>query len=109
MPAPNPDNPICQHKIKDPVTGEVTGICGHYTTYNQTLKSGARNYRCRRHKPNYTYTDSDRAVGRQPIGDQPMSQAELDRRYREAHPDRYREIHRKKRAKKKKEKADEAI
>lgn len=81
MPAPNPDNPICFHKIID-ANGEIT-ICGHYTTFNKTLPSGARQYRCRRHKPNYTVVDSDRPVGGQVIGDKPMSQVELNRRYRE--------------------------
>jgi hypothetical protein len=95
MPTPNPDNPICQHQIIDPDTGEVK-ICGHYTTFNQTLPSGAREYRCRRHKPNYTVTDSDHPVGRQPIGDKAMSQAERDRRYRLSNPEKYREVHKRK-------------
>ena len=96
MPVPNPDNPVCQHQFKDPVTGEVTGICSHFTTFNHALPSGARQYRCRRHKPNYTVTDSGRPVGRAAIGDRPMTQVELDRRYRERHPEKYREVHRKK-------------
>jgi hypothetical protein len=90
MPKPNPLNPICE-------------TCGAFTTFNQTLPSGAREYRCRRHKPNYVCNDSDRPVGRPTIGDRAMSRAEIDKRYREAHPEKYREIHRKKRAKKNKE------
>ena len=51
MPQSNVFNPICP-------------ICRRLTTYNGTLKSGAKQYRCRRHKPNWTCTDSDRPAYR---------------------------------------------
>jgi hypothetical protein len=38
-------------------------------------------------------TDSDRKRGGQTIGDKPMTQAEYDLRYRLAHPDKYKEVH----------------
>ena len=41
--------------------------------------SGAQQYRC---KCGFTYTEGDRPVGGQTLGDQPMSQVELNRRYR---------------------------
>jgi transposase len=77
MPAPNPNNPICP-------------TCGKHTTYNMTLESGARQYRCRRHKPNFTCTDSDRPVGRPPDGEVAMTQVELNQRYRDANREKYR-------------------
>jgi hypothetical protein len=51
MPQSNVFNPICP-------------ICRRLTTYNGTLKSRAKQYRCRRHKPNWTCTDSDRPAYR---------------------------------------------
>ena len=77
MPAPNPDNPLCP-------------ICGKPTTYNMTTASGARQYRCRRHKPNYTCTDSDRPVGCTPLGEIAMTKTEIDQRYRDANREKYR-------------------
>ena len=63
MPKPKIDNtanPICQHIIEVEIDGQIVKtICGHLTTYNGTQASGAKQYRCRRHKPNWTYTDSD--------------------------------------------------
>jgi hypothetical protein len=38
-------------------------------------------------------TDSDRKRGGQTIGDEPMSQTEYDLRYRLAHPEKYKEVH----------------
>ena len=78
MPNPNPrvpnlSNPICL-------------VCGKPTTFNKYLLSGAKQYRCRRHKPNYTCTDSELPQGRQPMG---LSQVELNKRYRDRHPTRY--------------------
>jgi hypothetical protein len=91
MSAPNPNNPICQHVYTAFVDGqEVTAICGKPTTYNMTTASRARQYRCRRHKPNYTCTDSDRPVGCPPIGETAMSQIELNQRYRDANREKYR-------------------
>lgn len=99
MPAPNLNNPLCP-------------CCTKPMSSNGTQKSGATVYRCRRGCKNSegktpTITMSDRKRGRPTKGDHPMTQAELDRRYREAHPEKYREIHKKKRAKKNKEKTDD--
>jgi hypothetical protein len=91
MPVPNPLNPICE-------------TCGAFTTFNQTLPSGAREYRCRRHKPNYVCNDSDRPVGRPAIGDRAMTRAEIDKRYRENNPEKYRETQRNKPKKSRKKK-----
>lgn len=88
MPAPNINNPICP-------------ICGVFATYNLTTASGAKQYRCRRHKPNYTCTDSDRPVGGQCVGDAPMTNAERQKRHKEKDPDTYREKKNKRRRKKK--------
>lgn len=60
MPAINTDNPVCE-------------TCGAFTTFNKTLPSGARQYRCRRHTPNFTCTDSDRPAHRPTIGDRVMT------------------------------------
>ena len=76
MPNPNLLNPICL-------------TCGKPTTYNMTLESGARQYRCRRHKPNYTVTDSDLSQGRPTIGDKPLTQVEINQRYRDRHQIKY--------------------
>jgi len=77
-------------------------------SFNHTQKSGARVYRCRRGCKNEngktpTVTLSDRKRGRPTKGAIAMTQPELDKRYRENNPEKYREIHRKKRAKKNKE------
>ena len=87
MPKPNANNPVCP-------------VCGKYTTYNLTTASGAKQYRCRRHKPNYTCTDSDRPAGGQCISDAPMTNAERHKRHRESDP-AYREKKNKRRRKKK--------
>lgn len=78
MPNPNPRVP----NLSNPICPE----CGKPTTCNMTLESGSKQYRCRRHKPNYTCTDSDRPQGRQPMG---LSQVELNKRYRDRHRERY--------------------
>ena len=81
MPNPNPrvpnlSNPICL-------------ICGKPTTLNKTLLSGAKQYRCRRHNPNFTCTDSDRLQGGQIKGKKPMTKIEANKRYRDRHRARY--------------------
>jgi hypothetical protein len=72
--------------------------CHKPMTYNGTKPSGARQYRCRRgcltpEGKTVTVTDSDRKRGGQTIGTEPMSQAEYDLRYRLAHPEKYKEVH----------------
>jgi hypothetical protein len=98
MPNPNPANPIY---LKCWLTALILIRTNQYLAIallarpmrrNGYTKAGAQNYRC---NCGYTVTDSDRPVGRQMIGDQPMSQAVLDRRYRLRNPEKYREIHRK--------------
>ena len=79
---PNPDCPYCHKPM----------------SFNCTKSSGARQYRCRRgcltpEGKTVTVTDSDRKRGGQTIGDAPMSRAEYDLRYRLAHPEKYREVH----------------
>jgi hypothetical protein len=78
---------------------------------NGTQKSGAEVYRCRRGCKNEkgntpTVTVSDRKRGRPTKGAIAMTQAELDRQYRENNPEKYRQIHKRKR-KKRKEKNEE--
>jgi hypothetical protein len=78
----NPDCPYC-HKP----------MC-----FNCTKPSGARQYRCRRgcltpEGKIVTLTISDRKRGGQTIGDEPMTQAEYDLRYKLAHPEKYKEVH----------------
>ena len=95
MPAPNLTNPPCPY-------------CAKPMSSNGAQKSGARVYRCRRGCKNEngktpTVTLSDRKRGRPTKGAIAMTQPELDKRYRENNPEKYREIHRKKRAKKNKE------
>ena len=90
---PNPDCPYCHKPM----------------TYNGAKSSGAKQYRCRRgcltsEGKTVTVTDSDRKRGGQTIGDEPMTQAEYDLRYRLAHPEKYKEVHR---YKPKKEKSNE--
>lgn len=85
MPNPNPLNPICPH-------------CGHYTTFNITLASGAKQYRCRRHTPNYTCTDSDRSVGRPLKGAEKLSNAERQRRHKANNLELYKAKRRKKKS-----------
>jgi hypothetical protein len=87
----NPDCPYCHKPM----------------SFNGKQKSGAEVYRCRRGCKNEngktpTVTLSDRKRGRPTKGAIAMSQAELDKRYRENNPEKYREIHKKKRAKKNK-------
>lgn len=76
MPNPNPLNPICP-------------VCGKPTTSNGVCPSGARQYRCRRHSPNYTTTDSDRPAGGQVIGDRKLTQKECNARWKERDPEGY--------------------
>jgi hypothetical protein len=57
--------------------------------------SGARQFRC---KCGFTATEGDRPSHRPPIGDRAMSQLERDRKYRLNHPEKYKEIHRKKKS-----------
>ena len=65
MPKPNPANPYhCDRPMR--------------RNGKQKL-SGAQQYRC---KCGFTYTEGDRPVGGQTLGDQPMTQVELNRRYR---------------------------
>ena len=95
MPAPNLNNPLCDY-------------CQKPMSSNGTQTSGARVYRCRRGCKNEngktpTVTISDRKRGRPTKGAIAMTQAELDKQYRENNPEKYREIHKKKRAKKNKE------
>lgn len=73
MPNPNLSNPICP-------------VCGKPTTFNGTLPSGARQYRCRRHKPNYTFTDSCSPSGGQLLGDRKLTQKEKAARWKERDP-----------------------
>ena len=73
MPIPNLSNPICP-------------ICGNPTTFNKLCPSGAKQYRCRRHTPNYTCTDSDRPVGGQMIGDRKLTPKEKKERWKERDP-----------------------
>jgi len=77
---------------------------------NGAQKSGARVYRCRRGCKNEngvtpTVTLSDRKRGRPTKGAIAMTQAELDRQYRENNPEKYRETQRNKpkRSRKKKD------
>jgi transposase-like protein len=80
MPAPNPNNPKCSQ-------------CDRFMRKNGAQTSGAVQYRC---KCGFTYTEGDRLIGRPTLGDRPLTQAELDTRYRLANPEKYREIHKKK-------------
>jgi hypothetical protein len=90
MPKPNPLNPVCE-------------TCGKYTTYNQTLVSGAKEYRCRRHKPNYVCYDSDRGKGRPPIlGDRPLTDKELRERWKQNDPEGFKESQKRRNKKRKK-------
>jgi len=97
MPAPNLTNPLCEY-------------CQKPMTRNGAQKSGARVYRCRRGCKNEngktpTVTLSDRKRGRPTKGAIAMTQAELDRQYRENNPEKYRETQRNKpkRSRKKKD------
>jgi len=89
MPKPNPLNPICTQ-------------CGKHTTFNCTLPSGAKQYRCRRHTPNYTCTDSDRPEGGQLLGDRKLTQKELTERWKLNDPEGYRAAQKRKQQKRKK-------
>lgn len=92
MPSPNPLNPICP-------------VCGKPTTFNGVCPSGARQYRCRRHTPNYTCTDSDRPAGGQMLGDRKLTQSEREARWRERDPEGYAAAQKRKRENKKRKKA----
>ena len=81
MPNPNPRVP----NLSNPICPE----CGKPTTCNMTLESGSKQYRCRRHKPNYTCTDSELPQGRPTIGDKPLTQVKLNQRYRDRHQRKY--------------------
>jgi hypothetical protein len=56
--------------------------------------SGAAQYRCS--KCGVTHTDSDRAAHRPTLGDRALTQAERDKKYRLDHPEKYKQIHSKK-------------
>jgi hypothetical protein len=43
-----------------------------------------------------THTDSDRAAHRPTLGDRALTQAERDKKYRLDHPEKYKQIHSKK-------------
>lgn len=93
MPAPNLTNPLCEY-------------CQKPMTSNGAQKSGARVYRCRRGCKNEngktpTITMSDRKRGRPTKGAIAMTQAQSDKQYRENNPEKYREIHKRKRERKK--------
>ena len=88
MPTPNPLNPPCP-------------CCNKPMSRNGTQKSGATVYRCRRGCKNSdgktpTLTVSDRKRGRPTKGKFAMTQYEKDKQYRERHPEKYREIHKRK-------------
>jgi len=81
-------------------------------SFNHTQKSGARVYRCRRGCKNEdgktpTVTLSDRKRGRPTKGAIAMTQAEFDKQYRENNPEKYREIHKKKRKNRKEKEQNE--
>jgi hypothetical protein len=89
MPKPNFTNPICPY-------------CGKHTTFNKNLPSGAKQYRCRRHKPNFTCTNSDRPEGGQLLGDRKLTQKELSDRWKANDPEGYRAAQNRKQEKRKK-------
>lgn len=91
MPSPNPNNPTCP-------------VCDKPTTFNGVCPSGSRQYRCRRHSPQYTCTDSDRPAGGQMIGDRKLTQKERDARWRQRDPEGYAAAQKRKREKRKKAK-----
>lgn len=93
MPAPNLNNPLCEY-------------CSKPMSSNGAQKSGATVYRCRRGCKNEngktpTITMSVRRRGRPTKGAIAMTQAQSDKQYRENNPEKYREIHKKKRKKRK--------
>jgi len=81
MPAPNPNNPRCPQ-------------CDRLMSKNGKQKSGASQYRCR--NCGATTTESDRPNHRPTLGDRALTQAEYDKRYRLAHPEKYKQIHKRK-------------
>lgn len=93
MPKPNPLNPTCP-------------VCGKPTTFNGVCPSGAKQYRCRRHSPNYTTTDSDRPAYR--LGEKlgtALTQLEREARWKERDPEGYAAAQKRKRENKKRKKA----
>ncbi len=81
-------------------------------TFNVATSSGTNQYCCRKgcRTPEgkmVTVTDSDRKRGGQLLGDKPLTQAEMDMRYRKANPEKYKEVHKWKPKPKVKEKTDD--
>jgi transposase len=87
MPAPNPNNPRCPN-------------CDRLMRKNGKQSSGVAQYRC---SCGFTATESDRPAHRPTLGDRPLTQAERDKKYRLDHPDKYKQIHTRKKKQDEKE------